>query len=61
MILRMAVTDVSLAEALASLAVTVLGGLVLLWASARVFRAGLLMYGQRMGLSSVLKALRQAG
>ena len=51
----------SLSEALASLAVTVLGGLALLWASARVFRAGLLPYGQRMGLSGVLRALRQAG
>lgn len=61
MILRMGASDVPLAEALASLAVTVLGGLALLWASARVFRAGLLMYGQRMGLASVVRALRQAG
>ena len=35
-------------------------GVFLLWLSARVFRAGLLMYGQRMGLRSVWNALRQA-
>ena len=42
------------------LLITALAGVVLLWLSARVFRAGLLMYGQRMGLRSVWKALRQA-
>ncbi len=42
------------------LLITALSGVVLLWLSARVFRAGLLMYGQRMGLRSVLKAMRQA-
>ena len=42
------------------LLITALAGVVLLWLSARVFRAGLLLYGQRMGLRSVWKALRQA-
>lgn len=39
---------------------TALAGIFLLWLSARVFRAGLLLYGQRMGIRSVWKALRQA-
>ena len=42
------------------LLITAVTGAVLLWLSARVFRAGLLLYGQRMGLRSVWKALRQA-
>ncbi len=60
MMLRLGAADISLVEILASLAVTVGGGLVLLWASARVFRAGLLMYDQRMSLGRVLSTLREA-
>jgi ABC-type Na+ efflux pump permease subunit len=37
-----------------------LSGLFLMWLSAQVFRAGLLLYGQRMGIGNVLRALRQA-
>ncbi len=61
MMLRIGATDIALVEIVASLAVTVLGGVVLLWGAARVFRAGLLMYGQRMSLRRVAAALRQAG
>lgn len=61
MMLRIGATDIGVAEILASLAVTILGGLLLLWGSARVFRAGLLMYGQRMDLRRVFAVLRQAG
>ena len=61
MMLRLGTGDIGLVETLASLIVTVAGGLLLLWCSARVFRAGLLMYGQRMSLGRVLTALRQAG
>ncbi len=42
------------------LLITAVTAVVLLWLSARVFRAGLLLYGQKMGLRSVWKALRQA-
>ena len=42
------------------LLITAATGLFLLWLSARVFRAALLLYGQRMGLRSVWKALREA-
>jgi ABC-2 type transport system permease protein len=42
------------------LLITTISAGVLLWLSARVFRAGLLLYGQRMSIRSVWKALRQA-
>ena len=61
MMVRLAASDVPLWEVVASLAVLLLTGVALLWVSARVFRAGLLMYGQRMSLSGVFAALRQAG
>ncbi|MCH8186057.1 MAG: ABC transporter permease [Chloroflexi bacterium] len=61
MMLRIGSGDVSNAEILASLAVTALAGVVMLFISARVFRAGLLLYGQRMTLGAVWRAVRQAG
>tara|TARA_B100002003_G_scaffold135371_1_gene125164 strand:- start:194 stop:784 length:591 start_codon:yes stop_codon:yes gene_type:complete len=61
MMLRLGATDIALWETLASLAVTIAGGAVLLWGAARVFRAGLLMYGQRMTVRRILTTLRQAG
>ena len=61
MMVRLAASDVPLWEIVASLTVLLLTGVALLWISARVFRAGLLMYGQRMSLRGVFAALRQAG
>ena len=61
MMLRIGSGDVSNAEILASLAVTVLAGAVMLFVSARIFRAGMLLYGQRMTLGAVWRAVRQAG
>ena len=61
MMLRMGSADLSNAEILASLAVTVLAGMVMLFVAARIFRAGILLYGQRMTLGAVWRALRQAG
>ena len=61
MMIRLAVDGASTLESLASLAMIVLTGMALLWASARVFRAGLLMYGQRMSLRRVMRALRESG
>jgi ABC-2 type transport system permease protein len=61
MVLRMGATTVALVEIVVSLIVTLLGGVLLLWGSARIFRAGLLMYGQRMSLRRVVAALREAG
>ena len=60
MMIRLAASDVPAWEVVASLAVLLLTGAALLWISARVFRAGLLMYGQRMSLGGVFAALRQA-
>jgi ABC-2 type transport system permease protein len=61
MMLRMGATDVPAWEIIVSLALVVAGGVALLWASARVLRAGLLMYGQRMSLKNVVTALRGSG
>jgi ABC-type Na+ efflux pump permease subunit len=61
MMLRIGSVDVSIAEVLASLAVVALAGVVMLLVSARIFRAGLLLYGQRMTLGSGWQAVRQAG
>ena len=60
MMLRIGSADVSDAEILASLTVTALAGVVMLFVSARIFRAGLLLYGQRMTLAAVWRAVRQA-
>jgi len=61
MMIRLAVDGASALESVASLAVIVLTGMGLLWVFARVFRASLLMYGQRMSLRRVIRALREAG
>ena len=58
-VMRMGQTDLSILELLASLAVVLLSGVLLLYVSARIFRAGILLYGQRMTLGGVLRALRQ--
>ncbi|MCZ6617690.1 MAG: ABC transporter permease [Gammaproteobacteria bacterium] len=47
-------------EIILGLLVTIASGIALMWLSARVFRAGLLLYGQRMTIRSVWRALRQA-
>ena len=47
MMLRIGSPDVSNAEILARLTATALAGVVMLFVSARVFRAGMLLYGQR--------------
>ena len=60
MMIRLGVTDVALWEVALSLGVTVASGLALLWLSARVFRAGILIYGQRMTLRRLWLALRHA-
>ena len=61
MMQRIGSVDVSNAEILVGLAVTTLAGVVMLFVSARIFRAGLLLYGQRMTLGAVWRAVRQAG
>ena len=46
-------------EVVIGLAITAVSGLFLMWLSARVFRAGLLLYGQRMSIKAVWGALRR--
>ena len=58
-VMRMGQTDLSILELLASLTVVLLSGVLLLYVSARIFRAGILLYGQRMTLGGVLRGLRQ--
>ncbi len=61
MILRVSVEEPSPLEIIGSLAVIAITGIGLLWVSARIFRAALLMYGQRMTLPGLVAALREAG
>ena len=60
MMIRLGVADVALWEIALSLGVTIASGLALLWLSARVFRAGILIYGQRMSLRRLWVAIRHA-
>lgn len=60
MMIRLGVTEVALWEIALCLAVTFGSGLALLWLSARVFRAGILNYGQRMSLRRLWTAIRHA-
>ena len=57
---RVGVSSVAAWEILLSLALLVATGVGLLWVSARLFRVGMLMYGQRMRWRTVLAALRQS-
>ena len=58
--LRIAAGDPAPAEVAGSLLLTLATALALLWVSARIFRAGILLYGQRMSLRRVWLALRTA-
>lgn len=61
MMMRVGAPDVSVLETTASLVVTAASAALALFMAARVFRAGLLLYGQRMSLGAVWRALRSAG
>ena len=61
MMLRLGAGSVPVVDIIGSLIVTLLAGVALLWLSARVFRAGLLLYGQRMSPAAIWRAIRQAG
>jgi ABC-2 type transport system permease protein len=60
MILRMGLTDVPLHEIAASLSILFLSIALTVWASAKVFRAAMLMYGKRPGLKEIVRFLREA-
>ncbi len=60
MILRLALTTVPTWEVLLSLALLTATLLFAIWGGARVFRAGLLMYGKRLSVREIWSALRAA-
>lgn len=60
MLVRLGFGPVPAGQVAISLALLVLGLVFSLWAGAKIFRAGLLMYGKRLGLKDVVQALRQA-
>ena len=61
MMLRLASSHVAPVEVALSLALMFITAGLLLWLASRVFRAGLLLYGQRMSLRAAWAALRYGG
>ena len=57
-LIRLSAGNVSALEVATSVVVVLVSAVALLWVSARIFRAGLLLYGQRMSLRNVWAALR---
>ncbi|MHC4574275.1 MAG: ABC transporter permease [Planctomycetota bacterium] len=61
MVLRLSASpDIRLVEVLGSAALLVAAVLAVMWASSKVFRTGILMYGKRPGLREVLRWLRES-
>jgi ABC-2 type transport system permease protein len=58
MLLRVPMSRVPAVDIAGSILVTALAVPVILWAGAKVFRMGLLMYGKRPGVREVWRALR---
>lgn len=61
MMLRLASSRVAPGEVALSLALMIITAALLLWLASRIFRAGLLLYGQRMSLRAAWAALRYGG
>ena len=61
MMLRLATSRVAPSEIALSLGLMILTATLLLWLASRIFRAGLLLYGQRMSLRAAWTALRHGG
>ena len=61
MMLRLATSQVAPSEIALSLGLMIVTAVLLLWLASRIFRAGLLMYGQRMSLRAAWAALRYGG
>jgi ABC-2 type transport system permease protein len=60
MLLRFPMAEVPLVDVVGSIGLLVVTIPFILWAGAKVFRMGLLMYGKRPALAEVLRALREA-
>ena len=61
MMLRLATSSVAPGEVALSLGLMLVTAALLLWLASRIFRAGLLLYGQRMSLRAAWAALRYGG
>ena len=61
MMLRLATGSVASGEIALSLILMIVTAALLLWLASRIFRAGLLLYGQRMSLRGAWAALRYGG
>lgn len=61
MMLRLATGNVASGEIALSLILMIVTAALLLWLASRIFRAGLLLYGQRMSLRAAWAALRYGG
>ncbi len=61
MMLRLATGRVAPGEIALSLGLMIVTAALLLWLASRIFRAGLLLYGQRMSLRAAWTALRYGG
>jgi ABC-2 type transport system permease protein len=60
MMLRLPMTEVPTIDIVGSLVVLAISIPISLWAGAKVFRIGLLMYGKRPALAEIWGALRRA-
>ncbi len=60
MMLRLPLGDVPAIDVIASLVVLLISIPVVLWAGARIFRIGLLMYGKRPSVKEIVSALKSA-
>jgi ABC-2 type transport system permease protein len=60
MLLRFPMAQVPLVDVVGSIGLLVVTIPAILWAGAKVFRMGLLMYGKRPALAEVVRALREA-
>lgn len=60
MMQRLAIDEVATSEIVGSIALLMAGILIGVWGAAKIFRVGILMYGQRLGPRQLWRALRQA-
>jgi len=60
MMQRLAVGEVAGAEIAGSILLLIVSIVIGTWAAAKVFRVGMLMYGQRLGVRQLWTSLRQA-
>jgi len=56
--MRISLVEVPVYELVASLAILTISVIIVIKLSAKIFRTGILMYGQKMSLKEVLKYLK---